>query len=214
MKYLETVIECGLFSKISKTDYILAFESLIVTGKSYEKDTILFREGEIIDRIGIVAKGSVREEKTYLQGDVHILQVYDKNAIVGLEVAASRKKTAISEFVCSEDAEIVWILFETLKKSKWKKEMIESLLQYLADDNVRKINKVSILACKGLRERILLYLEVQKKRTVGNCIHIKMNREQLAQFLCVSRSALSNELNKMKKEGILDFQKNDFYLKK
>lgn len=213
MKYLETVLGSGLLSGISKTDYILAFEALSVKGKKYEKESIVFSEGEVLDKICIVEKGCIREEKTYHQGDVHIFQIYEKNAIFGLEVAASRKKTTITDFICSEDSEIVFISMEDIRKSKWSKEIMETLLQYLADDNVRKINNVSILACKGLREKILLYLEIQRKRTKGNSVEVRMNREQLAQFLCVSRSALSNELSKMKQEGILDFNKNEFYFR-
>ena len=37
-----------------------------------------------------------------------------------------------------------------------------------------------------------------------------MSREQMAQYLCVNRSALSNELNKMKREKIIDFEKDKF----
>ena len=80
----------------------------------------------------------------------------------------------------------------------------------IADNNIRMANKVEILAERSLRERILVYLNILTGKAGSNTVTVRMNREQMAQFLCVNRSALSNELNKMKKEGVIDFHKDKF----
>ena len=80
----------------------------------------------------------------------------------------------------------------------------------LSDSNIKMAHKVEILAERGLRDRIMVYLNVLRSKAGGNTVTIKMSREQLAQFLCVNRSALSNELNKMKREGIIDFKGSRF----
>ena len=79
-----------------------------------------------------------------------------------------------------------------------------------ADSNIRMARKVEILAERGLRDRILVYLNILRRKSNSNTVTVRMNREQLAQFLCVNRSALSNELNKMKKEGVIDFKRDQF----
>lgn len=82
--------------------------------------------------------------------------------------------------------------------------------EILASDNIKKMNKIEILAKRGMRDRILIYFDLMMQRTGSNQFHLNMNREQFARFLGVNRCALSDELNKMKKEKIIDFHKNDF----
>lgn len=80
----------------------------------------------------------------------------------------------------------------------------------MASDNIRKMHKIEILAERGLRNRILMYLEILHRKSGTDTVSVKMSREQLAQYLCVNRSALSNELNKMKREKIIDFERDQF----
>ena len=76
--------------------------------------------------------------------------------------------------------------------------------------NIKKTRKIEILGERGLRNRIMIYLDVLRKKEGSSVVTVKMNREQFAQYLCVSRSALSNELNKMNREKIIDFNKDQF----
>ena len=210
MKYLEGVINSGLFSDMKKSEYIDAFEQLKVTGKNYSKGKIIFYEGDVIDKICIISRGSVCAEKTYHDGEVHIVEVYEENAIFGLEFVMSKTKKSAVDYICNEDSVIVFITLNSILKSNWAAKMNAALTYKLADDNIRMARKIEILAERGLRERILAYLNILTIKSGSNTVTIRMNREQLAQFLCVNRSALSNELNKMKKEGLIDFKKEKF----
>ena len=62
----------------------------------------------------------------------------------------------------------------------------------------------------GLRDRIMAHLLIMQRKRDAEVFDIRMSQEQLAQYLCVNRSALSYELNKMKKEGLIDFKKSKF----
>ena len=68
IKYLETIIESGLFEKIEKEKYIDALEQLTITGKKFNKGAAIFYEKDMIDSICIVNRGSVRSEKMYADG--------------------------------------------------------------------------------------------------------------------------------------------------
>ena len=94
----------------------------------------------------------------------------------------------------------------SIQKSTYANEMHRAMTYMLADNNIKTSNKVEILAERGLRDRVLVYLHILQGKSGTDTVTIKMSREQLAQFLCVNRSALSNELSKMKKEGIIDFK--------
>ena len=210
MKYLESVINSGLFGNLKKSQYIDAFEQLSITGKNFAKGEAVFYEGDLIDKICIIERGSICGEKTYHDGEVHILDVYEEGSIFALEVALSKTKKSAVDFICNEDTVVVFISLSTIVKSSYAEEIQSMLIYKLSDSNIRMARKIEILAERGLRDRILVYLNILSRKSGSRTVNVRMNREQLAQFLCVNRSALSNELNKMKKEGIIDFKKDKF----
>lgn len=81
--------------------------------------------------------------------------------------------------------------------------LLENASQMLADKCVRLLYKADVLSKKSLRERILTYFGILTTKSQSNAFTLKMSREQLAQYLCVNRSALSRELSRMQKEGII-----------
>ncbi|MDO4545319.1 MAG: Crp/Fnr family transcriptional regulator [Bacillota bacterium] len=214
MKYLGTVIESGIFANLKKSEYIRAFEQLGITVKTIRQGSAVYYEEDVVDKICIIDKGSVCGEKTYADGEMHIIQLYEEENIFGLEAAVSKQKTSPVDYVCNEDSVIVFITISSILKSDYCKHILDVLMQKLADDNIKKMHKIEMLAERSLRERILIYFTVLRTKAGEDTFDVKMDREQLAQYLCVNRSALSNELNKMKKEGIIDFQKSKFRLLK
>ena len=210
LKYLENIINSGLFAYIRKSDYIDAFERLNIVSRNCRKDEAIARQGDVIDGICIVEKGSVRGEKTYPGGEVHLVSIYERGAIFALEVAVSQKKTSPVDFIANEDCRILSISMRSLEQSLYRDRMRIALIEMLADDNIRKQNKIEILAERGLRDRVMVYLGILSKKSGSDEVRVKMSREQMAQYLCVNRSALSNELNKMRREGIIDFRKDVF----
>ena len=102
----------------------------------------------------------------------------------------------------------------SIQKNRFSKELQKALTFMLADSNIKMRNKIEILAEKGLRDRVMMYLHVLQAKSGTDTVTIKMSREQLAQYLCVNRSALSNELSKMKKDGIIDFKGSSFTILK
>ena len=104
IKYLETIIDSGLFQYVRKSDYIDACEQLNITSRSCRKGDIIFYQGDVIDAICIVESGSVRGEKTYPNGDIHIVSLFDEGSIFALEIAVSRKKTSPVDLIANENA--------------------------------------------------------------------------------------------------------------
>lgn len=214
MQYLESVINSGLFNELKKSDYMDAFEQLKVSGRSYQPGEAVFFEGDLIDKFCIVREGSVRSEKTYLNGEVHIVDIFDEGSVFGLAVAASRSRVSPVDYISNEEATVVFVSMHSIQKNRFSKELQRTLTYMLADSNIKMRNKIEILAERGLRDRVLMYLHVLQAKSGTDTVTVRLSREQLAQFLCVNRSALSNELSKMKKEGILDFKGSQFTILK
>ncbi len=214
MQYLESVIGSGLLNELKKSEYVEAFEQLKISGRNYKAGETIFFEGDIIDKFCIIRKGSVRSEKTYINGEVHIVELFEEGSVFGLAFAVSRSRISALDFITNEECEIVFVSMHSIQKNRFAKEMNRAITFTLADNSIKLSNKVEILAERGLRERIMVYLHILQAKSGTNTVFIRMNREQLAQFLCVNRSALSNELSKMKKDGIIDFKGPTFTLLK
>ena len=212
MQYLESVINSGLLNELKKSDYMDAFEQLKISGRNYKSGETVFFEGDIIDKFCIVKTGSVRSEKTYLNGEVHIVELFDEGSVFGLAFALSKSRITALDFVSNEESEIVFVSMHSIRKSRFSNEINTALNYMMADSNIKMGHKIEILAERGLRERMMVYLHVLRTKSGSDTVTIRMSREQLAQYLCVNRSALSNELSKMKKDGIIDFKGSRFTL--
>ena len=206
MKYLESVINSGLLNEIKKSDYIDAFEQLRITSKSYQKNAPVFLEGDVIDKICIIQQGSVRAEKNDSNGEIHIIEIFEEDSIFGMEIVSSQKKNATLDYISNEESTIIFVTMASILKSDYSTGIIKVLLLMMADENIKMAHKIEILAERSLRGRIMIYLDVLRKKSGSRDVSIRMSREQLAQYLCVNRSALSNELNVMKREGLIDFK--------
>ena len=76
--------------------------------------------------------------------------------------------------------------------------------------NLELNQKIRCLSKRSTREKLLMYLSAQAKQADGPVFQIPFDRQSLADYLCVDRSAMSAELSKLKREGILDFHRSTF----
>ena len=90
--------------------------------------------------------------------------------------------------------------------------LIRNLLSVIATKNKILTQKLEHMSQRSTREKLLSYLSEQAQRVGKESFDIPFNRQQLADFLSVDRSAMSNELSKMRKEGLLEFDRNHFVL--
>ena len=89
---------------------------------------------------------------------------------------------------------------------------MHNLIAVLADKNVMLTDKMAHLSQRSVREKLLSYLSEQARMTQSGSFTIPFNRQQLADYLCIDRSAMSNILGKLRDEGVLTFNKSHFEL--
>ncbi|MEL7569975.1 MAG: helix-turn-helix domain-containing protein, partial [Eubacteriaceae bacterium] len=91
-------------------------------------------------------------------------------------------------------------------------KLIENMLKILADDVLNLNDKLHVLSNRTTRDKLLAYFELQREIFNSDIFSIPLNREQLADFLFVDRSAMSRELSNMRDEGLIKFDKNNIEL--
>ena len=212
MKDSSSIINTGLLDYIPADEHDKALGAIQVSSRSFAKGETIISSGDQIDSICVIAEGIVRSEKTYTDGVTHLVAMFEPHTLFALEFAMSKTRVTPVDFIAHEKSRILFIRYASIKESDYWEPMRRALVEKLADEVVRKSNKIQILAEHNIRDRVLVYLNILVQKTGRDEVILSMNREQLAQFLCVNRSSLSNELSQMQEEGIIEFRKNRFRL--
>lgn len=186
--------------------------------KDFSKSQILFQEGDLVKQIGILIKGEVRVCRLEFDGGEKLIQKLRVPYLVGADVVCTPRQVSPYTAYVSEESRIWYFPYENLKNpgklpEEARRHMKERLLEFIANENIRKLYQVDMLSAAGAREKILKYLMIQCHKAGSRQIEIPYNREELASFLCMNRTVLSHTLSKMEKEGMISFKKNRFLVK-
>jgi len=182
---------------------------------AYEKGEIIMMSGEPVSGIGLVLSGRVKIIKEDANGDVMLLTELAAPEIFGEAFACAGVKFSPVTVCASEDCEVLFMNYKKMTAScasacGFHSRLIENMLEVVAKKNLTLNQKIEILSKRNIREKLLAFFfahgDGRRK------FKIPYNREELAHYLCVDRSALSRELCKMRDEGIISFRKNEFEL--
>lgn len=215
--YHKELYRCFLFREMSreKIDSILGL--LKVRIKSYQKNEIVISEESEVREVGILLSGEMCKVRYFSDGTEQMVQKLQKSYMVGLEIAASMKKTSPYSMYASQPSEVFWFPVRCLEEPGILEEadrihLYQRIVYFLANEDIRKYRKIEILSSGSVREKIEKYLCIQKIRHQSNEFDIDFNREELANYLGLNRSVLSHELKNMEKDGLLTVRKNHFVL--
>lgn len=216
--YYNILKKSKLFSGIDEKEIALMLNCLNATIKEYNKDDFVFRVGEKITDVGLVLFGTVHIiNEDYWGNRVIISQIKEGN-LFGESYACSNSPAKTISAVAVEDTKIMFldvkrIITTCSSGCVFHTRLIKNLITVLSEKNLLLTSKIDHTSKRSTREKLLSYLSEQSKIANSSSFSIPFDRQQLADFLCVDRSAMSSELSKMKKEGILNYNKCNIELK-
>ena len=161
--------------------------------KKYKKGETIFNSGEYVNQLGIILSGSTNIERINFLGKRAILTKVD-------HVASS------DTFVILLDVSNIYNI--SYNEAIYK--LIKNLLKLSLHKSIMLSKRSFCIANKTIREKIICYLDLKSKEFKSNEFDIPFDREDFADYLNVDRSALSNELSKMRDDGLIEFRKNHF----
>ncbi|MCP1102148.1 CRP-like cAMP-binding protein [Aequitasia blattaphilus] len=197
-----------LFVGIDEKELADELEKIGVKTKKYQKGEFILLEGDEALDIGIVTKGSAYVVHENYWGERNILTHLLPGDLFGEAFAVAGVESLPISVLATEEAEIVFIRYQNLIGSK----ILLNLLEIVAKKNIVLTKKMEHLSQRSIREKILSFLSEEARQKKSHQIEIPFNRQELADYLCVDRSALSRELGKMEEEGIVEFHKSNFTL--
>lgn len=216
--YIEILGNTELFKNINDNEIETLLKSSFVRIKNYNNNETVFMSGNIAKFIGIVVFGQVEVIQEDFYGNKNIIAHINKGEIFGEAFACSETQSLPISVFTSQPSEIILINYRELFSSDLTPETMHlklshNMLKIMANKNLILNQKIRLLTRRTTQEKLLAYLSTQAEKTGSNSFSIPFNRQELADYLSVERSAMSAQLCKLRDKGILDFHKNKFVLK-
>ena len=216
-KYLGVLKKVNLFEGIEPSDIKPLLSCLSASVAGYAKRQMIFVEGDSVDKVGIVLSGQVQVIKEDFYGNRNIVAVLNEGALFGETFVCADVRTLPVSVYAVTDCEILFVDYRRLittcsNTCSFHQRLIFNMLRILANKNIGLTQKIEYISKRTTREKLLAYLSAESKRAKSNSITIPVNRQELADYLSVDRSAMSAELGRLRDEGILNFNKNWFEL--
>ena len=215
-----TDISClPIFSGISPADCTLLFECLGIRIRRFKKDDYIVLHNELEGNAGIVIEGSVNIYKEDIWGNRALISYQKEGGLFGENLPMEKKDrepdTLSLSFVCTSPSLVLFlplkrILHPCSQSCPFHHTLVQNLFNMLADKNRNLMDKIEIISRGSVRDKILSYLSMEAQHQRSSSLEIPLTRTELAEYLCVNRSALSRELSALRDEGLIDFKKEHF----
>lgn len=218
-KWPEVLSKCELFKGISTEELDLVFTCLKPKISSYEKNEWLILAGEKITGLGIVLSGEVIVSKENAAGNRVIMGVNGPGEMFGEMVAFSRDGIWPVSVAARGTCTVMFlpagkIVINCERSCLSHRQLIINMLGHISGKALMLHRKIEYLAIKSLRGKISAFLLEQYKREYKASFMISMKRNELADFLNISRPSLSREMSRMRNEGVIDFHRDAIKIKK
>ena len=172
----------------------------------FAKGELLLHRGETPRSLGLVLEGGVHIIREDFWGNRSIVGLAGPGEIFAESYALAGKPLAVSVLAATDGRALF------LDAGHLSQRLSANLLALLAEKNLMLTEKMRHMARRTTREKLLSYLSAQALRAGTAEFDIPLDRQQLADFLAVDRSAMSAALGKLRDEGVLEFRKNHFRL--
>ncbi|MDR2158660.1 MAG: Crp/Fnr family transcriptional regulator [Treponema sp.] len=218
-KNLTALLNCSLFEGMKTGELDILLDCLGAREKTYEKDGRVFAAEETPLRFGIVLSGALLVVQDDFWGNRSILERIEPRGLFGTAfVLGGFEKLPVSVTAAAKTEVLVMngngIARPCRKTCAFHSRLIRNMMENLARRNVLLVQKIGHITRRSTREKLLSYLSSQALKIGNDSFEIPFNRQELADYLAVDRSAMSSELGRMRDEGLLDFHKNRFALHK
>ena len=214
-KYVSLLKRTKLFSGVGDDDILSMLNCLNATVREYSKGEYAFRQGEYIRNLMILAAGRLHIQEEDYWGNLNILNEIRPGEMFGEAYIVPNSGPLMDDVIAIEESVVLFfdvdrILTVCPSACPFHTRLIKNMFYTISDKNKSLVQKLSYMSQRSTREKLLSYLSDEAKRQNSSSFSIPFNRQQLADFLSVDRSAMSNELCKLRDDGMLVFHKNEF----
>lgn len=185
--------------------------------KTYAKGEFIFHSGDKTGYIGILCSGSAAVIKEDYWGNRSIYTKIFPGELFGEAFCFAGINHIPVNVIALEGCKVLFLRAEKISRPctkccKFHTQLVENLIHILSSKNILLTEKIGHMSQPTIREKLLSYLSSEAAKQETDQFIIPFNRQELADYLSVDRSAMSNELSKLGKEGLVEYHKNTFRL--
>ena len=216
-KYISILKKSQLFAGVGEANIEAMLDCLSANLRDYKKGEYVLREGERIDNVMLLASGSLNIQKDDFWGNRSIVNHISAGEMFGEAYIAPESGPILNDVIALEDSDVMFFDFRKIltvcsSACRFHTNVVQNLFFAISEKNRQLVQKLGHMSKRTTRDKLISYLSEQAKRSGSSTFSIPFNRQQLADFLCVDRSAMSNELCKMRDDGLLTFERSRFTL--
>lgn len=216
--YGKILRRCPLFRDIDDENMIPMLSCLGAEKRSYRKNEVIFSEGSRAEKFGILLSGEAQIVRVDYYGNRSLVGRACQAELVGEAFACAEVESMPVDVVASEDCEVLLVDVKRVTQTccnacDFHNRIIYNLMKIVAAKNLMFHRKLEIISGRTTRDKLMNYLLFEAKRAGSDSFEIPFDRQELADYLEVDRSGLSAEISKLRREGVLESEKNRFVLK-
>lgn len=216
-KYIPVLKRTKMFAGVGDDEIASMLSCLNARLSTYQKGEYVLRQGEHLSNITVLVHGNLHIQKDDYWGNRSILGHISVGEMFGEAYIAPDSGALLNDVVAVEDSAVIFfdvkrVITTCPSACRFHALVVQNLFFAISEKNRKLVQKLGHMSKRSTREKLISYLSEEAKRQNCASFEIPFNRQQLADFLSVDRSALSNELCKMRDEGRLKFEKNRFQL--
>lgn len=216
-KYISILKRTKLFAGVSEDEIATMLDCLQARLYTYKKGEYVFRQGEHLNHIMVLVEGELHVQRDDYWGNRSIINMVDVGEMFGEAYVAPDSGAILNDVIADADSAVIFfdvkrILTTCSSACRFHTMIVQNLFFGISEKNRKLVQKLGHMSKRSTREKLISYLSEEAKKQNNNIVTIPFNRQQLADFLSVDRSAMSNELGKMRDEGLILFEKNRFML--
>lgn len=216
-KYIPILKRTQMFAGVGEDQMSAMLSCLGARLNTYKKGAYVFRQGEHLRDIVVLVEGNLHIQEDDYWGNRSILAHIGVGEMFGEAYVAPSSGPLLNDVVAVEDSAVIFfdvtrIITTCSSACRFHAMVVQNVFFAISEKNRKLVQKLGHMSKRSTREKLISYLSEEAKRQNSLSFSIPFNRQQLADFLSVDRSAMSNELCKMRDEGLLEFEKNAFRL--
>lgn len=216
-EYYSLLMNTPLFDGIEQNNIGSMLNCLGARTELYQKNDYLLQTGDSPDSVGLLLSGSVLVMQDDFWGNRNIRARITQGQVFAEAFACVMGAVMDVSVVADESSTVMWLNVRRILRTcptacAHHSRMISNLLADLAVSNLRANEKLTHISKRSTREKLLSYFSAEAQRQGAPEFTVPFNRQQLADYLSVERSAMSAELSKMQRDGLLRVNKNTFSL--
>ena len=216
-KYIPILKRTKLFAGVTDEEIGVMLSCLDARLHTYKKGEYVLRQGEHLNCITVLVDGELHIQRDDYWGNRAIINRIAVGEMFGEAYIAPESGALLNGVVAVEDSAVIFfdvrrIITVCSSACRFHSMVVQNLFFAISEKNRTLVQKLGHISKRTTREKLISYLSEEAKRQNQSSFTIPFNRQQLADFLSVDRSAMSNELCKMRNEGLIEFEKNQFRL--